>query len=116
MRGFRRPWLTFVVDFAHNNEKFLAFPWVGIERQYPCTNFLVHGEAENIQAGQHNRISDIGGCEQGEVVEVEKRFVAKAPSESHELQKDIFCGEWQVKKERHSRSGCQETGDEVLGA
>jgi len=32
------------------------------------------------------------------------------------LQKDILCGEWQLEKERHSRSRCQETGYEVLGA
>ena len=94
MWGFRSPWLTFVVDFAHNNEKLLAFPWVGIERQFPSTNLLVQGEAENIQAGQHNRISDIGGREQEESVGVEKPFVHEGRSESHELQKDIFCGEW----------------------
>src|ERR1700680_5148735 len=111
MRGFRRPWLTLVVDFAHDNEKLLAFPWVGIERQFPCTNFPMNCEAANIQAGQHNRISDIGGREQEEVVGVEKPLVHKGRSESHELQKDIFCGEWQLKKERHSRSRCPETGD-----
>src|SRR5216683_5029041 len=116
MRSFRWPWLTFVVDFAHNNEKLLAFPWVGIERQFPCTNLLVHGEAENIQAGQNNRICDVGGREQEEVVRIEKPVVHAGRSESHELQKDIFCREWQLEKERHSRSRCQETGDEVLGA
>src|SRR5229473_7880 len=116
MRSFGRPRLTLVVDFAHNNEKFLTFPWVGIEWQFPCTNFLVHGEAKNIKAGQHNRISDVRSCEQEEVIGVEKPFVHEGRSESHELQKDIFCGEWQLEIERHSRRRCQEAGDEVLGA
>src|SRR5487761_128244 len=77
----RRLWRCPVVDFADNNEKLLAIPWVGIERQFPCTNLLVQGEAENIQAGQHNRISDIGGREQEEVVRVEKPFVHQGRSE-----------------------------------
>src|SRR5260370_16773693 len=90
MRKFGRPLLTIGVDFAHYNEKLLAFPWVGIEWQFPYTNFLVHGEAKNIQAGQHNRISDVRSCEQEEVIGVEKPFFHEGPSDTHDLQKDIF--------------------------
>jgi hypothetical protein len=93
-------------------------PGMGSNRfkSLPRPNFLRNSEAKNIQAGLLNRISDIRGRELEEVVGVEKPFVHEGRSESHELQKDIFCGEWQLEKERHSRSRCQETGDEVLGA
>jgi hypothetical protein len=89
---------------------------LGIAWQFPYPNFLVQGEAENIQAGQHNQIGDIGGREQEVVVGVEKPFVHEGRLKSHELQKGIFCGEWQLEIERHSHNRGQETGDEVFGA